>query len=111
VISQLITHGRVRRGFLGIAGRERPLNRRLVRLQGLDAERAVEVVSVEPNGPAARAGLREGDLIVAANERSVTSVDDLHRFLAEWPFDGSVALTILRKQDRLTVQVAPVEAQ
>lgn len=110
VVSQLISHGRVKRGFLGIAGRERPLDRRLVRFYDLGAERAVEVVSVDRNGPAARAGLREGDLIVAANDQGVTSVDDLHRFLAEWPINGPAALTIIRGQDRLTVEVTPVEA-
>jgi S1-C subfamily serine protease len=111
VVSQLISHGRVKRGFLGIAGRERPLNRRLVRFHGLDNDRAVEVVSVDRNGPAAKAGLREGDLIVAANDQGVTSVDDLHRFLAEWPITASVALTIIRRQDRLTVEVTPAEAK
>jgi S1-C subfamily serine protease len=111
VVSQLISHGRVKRGFLGIAGRERPLNRRLVRFYDLDDERAVEVISVDQNGPAAKAGLREGDLIVAINDQGVTSVDDLHRFLAEWPISGSVALTIIRWQNRLTVEVIPVEAK
>jgi S1-C subfamily serine protease len=52
----------------------------------------------------------EADLIVAANGQGMTSVDDLHRFLAEWPINGSVALTIIRRQDRLTVEVTPVEA-
>jgi S1-C subfamily serine protease len=55
--------------------------------------------------------LREGDLIVAVNDQGVTSVDDLHRFLAEWPINGSVALTIVRGQDQLTVEVTPVEAK
>jgi S1-C subfamily serine protease len=41
----------------------------------------------------------------------VTSVDDLHRFLAEWPINGSVALTIVRGQERLTVEITPVEAR
>jgi S1-C subfamily serine protease len=70
----------------------------------------VEVVSVERNSPAAKAGLRKGDLIVAANDQAVTSVDDLHRFLAEWPINGPVALAIIHRQDRLTVEVTPVEA-
>jgi S1-C subfamily serine protease len=110
VVSQLISHGRVKRGFLGIGGRECPLNRRMVRHHGLGEERAVEVVSVDRNGPAAKAGLRKGDLIVAANDQGVTCVDDLHRFLAEWPINGPVALTLIRRQDRLTVEVTPAEA-
>jgi S1-C subfamily serine protease len=71
----------------------------------------VEVVSVDRNGPAAKAGLQEGDLIVVANDQGVTSVDDPHRFLAEWPINGSLALTIVRGQDRLPVEVTPVEAR
>jgi S1-C subfamily serine protease len=111
VVSQLLTHGRVRRGYLGIAGRERPLGRRLVRFHNLANERAVEVASVEPNGPARQAGLREGDLVVAINEQAVASIDDLHRFLAEWPIDGSVTLTVIRGQERLAVEVMPAEAR
>ena len=111
VVSQLLTHGRVRRGYLGIAGRERPLGRRLVRFHNLANERAVEVVSAEPNGPARQAGLREGDLVVAINEQAVTSIDDLHRFLAEWPINGPVTLTIIRGQERLVVEAVPTEAR
>jgi S1-C subfamily serine protease len=110
VVSQLLTNGRVRRGFLGIAARERPLHRRLVRYHSLTSERAVEVMSVEPAGPAHHAGLREGDLIVTINELPVTSVDDLHRFLAEWPIGRQVILKILRGQEQLTMQITPAEA-
>ncbi len=110
VVSQLLTHGRVRRGFLGIAAQERPLHRRLVRFHNLVSERAVEVASVEPAGPAHQAGLRVGDLIVTINERPVTSVDDLHRFLAEWPIGRPVVLTVLRGQEQLVIQVTPAEA-
>jgi S1-C subfamily serine protease len=110
VVSELIVHGRVRRGYLGIAGRERPLGRRLARFHDLAHQRSVEIVSVEANGPAAQAGLRDGDLIVAANKQGVGSVDDLHRFLAEWPINGPVVLTVIRGQERLEVGVKPVEA-
>ena len=53
VISQLIAYGRVRRGYLGVVGTTRPVDRRLVRFHGLAADRAVEVVSLDPDGPAA----------------------------------------------------------
>ena len=55
--------------------------------------------------------MREGDLIVAANEQGVTNVGDLHRVLAGWPINGSMALTIVRGQDRVTMEVNPVEAK
>jgi S1-C subfamily serine protease len=110
VVSQLLTYGRVRRGYLGIAGRPRQIDRRLVRLLDLDQEYAVEVLSVEGSGPAQHAGLREGDLIVALNEQQVISVDDVHRFLSEWPIGQPVTITILRGTQRLKVDVAPAEA-
>ncbi len=110
VVSQLLAHGRVRRGYLGIAGQQRPLDRRLARFHNLDNEQAVEVVSVEPGAPAGRAGLREGDLVVAFNERAVTSVDDLHRFLAEWPIGQPATLTVVRGREKVELQVTPAEA-
>jgi S1-C subfamily serine protease len=45
------------------------------------------------------------------NEQVVASIDDLHRFLAEWPIDGSVTLTVIRGQERLAVEVMPAEAR
>lgn len=109
VLSQLLQHGRVRRAYLGISGREKPLDRRLARFHGLDAAQAVEVVSAEDNGPAARSGLRAGDLIVAINASPVTSVDDLHRYLAEWPFGTAVVLAVVRGRSRFDLELVPVE--
>lgn len=110
VLTQLLRHGRVRRGYLGIGARSRPLDRRLVRFLGLDRDQAVEVVSAEPGGPAGKAGLMMGDLIVAINGRSVASVDDLHRVLSDWPVDRPVSLAVVRRKQRIDVAVMPAEA-
>jgi S1-C subfamily serine protease len=110
VVSQLLTQGRVRRGFLGLSARPRPLERRLVRFHRLNHDSAVEAISVDPQGPAAQAGLKEGDLIVAINDQPLSSVDDLHRFLAEWPIGEPVVLTIIRGLERLALKVRPGEA-
>ena len=110
VVSQLLTHGRVRRGYLGIAGQQRPLNRRLVRFYNLPRDYAVEVLSVHSTGPAGQAGLQEGDLIVAINGQDVESVDDLHRFLAEWPIGQTMTLTVIRGTERVELKVVPAEA-
>jgi S1-C subfamily serine protease len=110
VVSQLLSHGRVRRAFLGIGGRERPLERRLARFHQLDTERAVEVLASDPDGPASRAGLRKGDLVVAINGEPVGTVDDLHRFLSDWPVAESVTLTVIRGTDQLDLRVIPGEA-
>ena len=110
VVSQILTHGRVRRGFLGIAGRQRPLDRRIVRFHGLNENYAVEVLSVESTGPAGIAGIRSGDLIVAINGAGVQSVDDLHRFLAEWPIGRPVEIDIVRGKVREVLNLIPKEA-
>jgi S1-C subfamily serine protease len=71
VLPQLFQHGQVARAYLGIVGRQRPLGRRTVRFHELAADHAVEVTSLDPAGPAARAGLQRGDLIVSINGQPV----------------------------------------
>lgn len=111
VVSQLLTHGKVRRAFLGIAARHRPLDRKLVRFHGLIHHHAVEVLSVDPESPAGRAGMVRGDFIVAIHTKGVLTVDDLHRFLAEWPIGKEVNITILRGNQKREVTVIPTEAE
>jgi S1-C subfamily serine protease len=110
IVSQILTNGRVRRGFLGIAGQQRPLTRRWVRFHNLSQEHAVEVISVDPHGPAGKAGIRPGDLITAANDQNVVSIDDLHRFLSEWPVGSPLVLHVLRGETRMEIEVVPAEA-
>ncbi len=109
VIPQLLNHGRVRRGYLGIGAALRPLEKRLVRLFNLSKEYAVEVISVDPQGPAAHAGIRVGDLIIGIGGQQVATVDDLHRFLTEWPFGSQVAITVIRATERLHMVIVPIE--
>jgi S1-C subfamily serine protease len=111
VVPQLLAEGRVRRGWLGLAARERPLDRRLARAYGLDTASAVEVLSVDPGGPAAAAGLAEGDIVVTVEGRPVGSVDDLHRFLAEWPIGRPAMLGVLRRAARLDLRVEPAPSR
>ena len=110
VVSQLLTHGRVRRGYLGISARQRPLDRRLVRYHGFLFDTAVEVVSLDPDAPAAAGGIRPGDVIVTLNGQGVRSVDDIHRLLAEEKFGVAIRLGILRGIDLLDIPVIHAEA-
>ncbi|MDK2916239.1 MAG: hypothetical protein PWR25_796 [Euryarchaeota archaeon] len=110
VLPQLVADGRVRRGYLGIAGQSQALPQHLVLALGLTANQAVEVVSVNRASPAGRAGLRPGDMIVAINQTCVTCVDDLHRFLAAWPIAEPATLTIVRNRRRITLPIVPAEA-
>jgi S1-C subfamily serine protease len=110
VVSQLLTHGKVRRAFLGIAARPRPLDRRLVRYHDLSGDQAVEVLSVDPKSPAGLSGMRVNDLIVSVNGQRVANVDDLHRFLGEWPIGEPVILTVVRGKQKTDLLVVPGEA-
>ncbi len=109
VVSQILTHGRVRRGHLGIGAQQRPLSRRIVRFHNLAKESAVEVLHVELNSPAGRGGIRKGDIIVAVNGTDIPNVDRLHHFLSDWPIGNPVKIAILRGQERLEVEVIPSE--
>lgn len=110
VLSQLLTHGRVRRGYLGISGRLRRLDRRLARFHELANDAGVEVLWIDPNGPADRAHARRGDIVVAINSNPVSSVDDLHRSLAQWTIGEPVTLTVIRGQEKCDLTIVPVEA-
>ena len=109
VVPRLLAEGRVRRGWLGLAGRTRPVPRALARRLDLAAS-AVEVLQVVPGGPAEQAGVRVGDWIVRFAERPVASIDDLHRELTEWSTGRAAPLGVVRGESPLTVEIAPVEA-
>jgi S1-C subfamily serine protease len=97
VLTEILTQGRVRRVFLGIAARDRPLDLRLVRALGLKAARAVEILSREKDGPAAASDLRPGDLIVGVDEEPVDGIDALHRQLARVAPGTRLSLSVVRR--------------
>ena len=103
VLTEILTQGRVRRAWLGVAARDRPLDLRLVRALGLNTTRAVEILSRESQGPAAAADLQPGDLIVAVNDQPVDGIDALHRALARVPPGSELALSLVRRTQQLTV--------
>ena len=109
VLGQLLAHGRVRRAWLGVAAIRRPLDRRLAYHHDLGAA-AVEVQSVEPGSPAARAGLQDGDLIVRFGDLPIDGVDALHRVLRTWPAGQIGRLTVIRRGGRLAVDIVPAWA-
>jgi S1-C subfamily serine protease len=111
VASRLLRDGRIRRSFVGISGQTVPLHRRIVRFYDLPKETGALVQSVEDNSPAKRAGLREGDVIVALEGQPVAGVDDLHRLLTEVRLGVSCSLTVLRWTEKLELKVVPEEAR
>jgi S1-C subfamily serine protease len=110
VVGELMRSGRVRRGWLGIAGQNRPLERGLMRRLGLDHASGVEISGFDERGPAARSGLRLGDVVVGIGDGLVKSVDDIHRALQKWPVEGPLRLRVLRDRALADVEVTPGEA-
>ena len=105
VLPALLRDGRVRRGYLGVAGQDVPLLRRVTRFHRLSQATGVLVISLEQDGPARAAGLREGDIIVALDEFPIPSLDDLHRTLTEDRIGTFATMGLLRDQQRLDVTV------
>jgi len=110
VVPQLLARGRVTRGYLGVIGFRRQLDRRLVRFHGLPKDHGVEIASLEPSGPARRAGLQTGDILLSINGQDISSPDDLFRFLSEWPVGRPVTMSLLRRKDKLSFEVIPSAA-
>ena len=96
VIPQLLQHGRVRRGYLGVAGQTQALHRRVVLTYELPNSTGVRVMSVEPDSPAARVGVREGDLIVGLDGLAIPSVDALHQALDASRVNRDCVLKLIR---------------
>ncbi|OGG45828.1 MAG: serine protease [Candidatus Handelsmanbacteria bacterium RIFCSPLOWO2_12_FULL_64_10] len=111
VASRLIRDGKIRRSFIGVAGQNVPIHRRTVRFHDLPAESGILVASVEPGSPAERAGLLEGDVIVAFDGQSVAGIDDLHRMLTEDRIGTTSLLTVLRRTEKWVLSVAPEESK
>jgi S1-C subfamily serine protease len=109
ILPQLMQHGRVVRGYLGLHGRNVPLAAGVLRRWELTQKSAVEVVAVEPDGPADQAGVLEGDVIISLGERPTTSVDDLHKLLTELPVGVPASVLLLRGERRLERLVVPNE--
>jgi S1-C subfamily serine protease len=108
VASALMMNGRVRRGYVGIAGQNIALDRAAARALGMPGG-GVLVVSVEANSPAADAGVLQGDVIIGLDLQPVAGIDDLHRLLTEERIEAGVELSILRQRERKQLWIKPTD--
>jgi S1-C subfamily serine protease len=111
VAAELITKGRIRRSRIGVAGQNVPLHRRIVRYFDLPRETAVLVTGIEPSSPADRAGVRQGDLLIDLDNQPLAGIDDLVRLLTGDRVGIESALTLIRRTDKLVVNVVPTESR
>lgn len=110
VAARLIRDGRIKRSYIGVAGQNVPLHRRVVRFHKLDVETGVLVVGLEENSPAAKAGLREGDVIVELDGKPIRHIDDLQRLLTDERVGVDIPLVALRHTEILRLDVTPLES-
>lgn len=109
ILPQLLQHGRVVRGYLGLHARTVPLPKSWLREFNLSQTSAVQVQAVEPDAPADQAGILEDDILVSLGEQAVASVDDLHKLLTQLPVEVPATVVLLRAERRLERLVVPAE--
>jgi len=111
VASRLLRDRRIRRSYIGVSAQTVPIHRRVVRFYDLAKESGALVLSVEEKSPAQRAGVREGDVIIALEGHPVAGVDDLHRVLTDVRVSVSCSLILMRHTEKVELRIAPEEAK
>jgi S1-C subfamily serine protease len=106
VAAKLIRDGRVHRGYLGVSGQNIALEAAAARALGMPGG-GVHVMSVESGGPAARAGVRPGDVIIGLDGHPISGIDDLHRVLTDERIGRELSLELLRDRSKTSVRVRP----
>jgi S1-C subfamily serine protease len=109
VLGQLLAHGRVRRGWLGVAGANSPLARRIARHHGIENASGVRVRSIERDSPAQTAGLESGDLIVSFDGEVITGIDRLQQVLNAERIGRDCELVVLRHTRKVALHATAVE--
>ena len=104
----LMRDGYIRRAYLGIGAQNIELRRKLSRYHEIENTGAVLILSVEPNGPAEKADLNDGDAIISINGHPVNNVDDLHRLLLETTDVGSCTVTVVRHSQKIDIVCVPL---
>ena len=107
----LMRDGKVRRGYLGIAGQDIELPAHFLRRHQLAQRSGIMVISVEPGSPAQTARIQEGDVLIGFDDQPLRGIDELHKLLTMIDLSQSHKLTIARKHERVETFVLPIEAE
>jgi S1-C subfamily serine protease len=108
-LSEIIRHGHVRRAYIGVSGQTAPIPRRHAVLAGVENKMGALLAQIEPDGPAARAGLLPGDVVVRLDGVEVNGVDDLIRALDRDRIDRTLEMDVLRMGRRRAIDIHPIE--
>lgn len=103
VVKQLVTYHEVRRGWLGV--KIQSVSEEIARALGISENAGALVAATTPDGPAAKGGVKAGDVIVRFDNEDVTTLRTLPRLVARAPIDKTVPIDVLRKGERKTLQV------
>ena len=109
VLSEIIRHGYVRRAYIGVAGQTAPIPRRHAVVAGVDNKMGALLAQIEPDGPAAQAGLLPGDVVIKLDGVEINGVDDLIRALDRDRIDRRLAMDVLRMGRLRAIDIHPVE--
>jgi S1-C subfamily serine protease len=111
VAGRLIRFGKIRRSYIGMAGQNVPILRKIVRFYDLPNKNGILVASMDDASPAKRAGLQEGDIIVEFAGERVDGIDELHRLLSEERVGIEQAMTVIRRTEKLKLGIIPAERE
>jgi S1-C subfamily serine protease len=109
VAAKLIKDGKIKRSYIGIAGQDVPIHRRIVYHYNLPSDKSIMVINIEKDSPAENAKLLEGDRIITFGGQPVTGIDDLHKLLTETQVGLKTGLKVLRGTDILNLEIIPLE--
>ena len=109
VLSEIIRHGYVRRAYIGVAGQTAPIPRRHALLAGIDNTMGALLAQIEPDGPAGRAGLLSGDVVIKLDGVGIHGVDDLIRALDRDRIGRTLEMEVLRLGRLRAIDIHPME--
>src|SRR4030081_3413213 len=109
VLSEIIRHGYVRRAYIGVSGQTAPIPRRHALVAGVDNKMGALLAQIEPDGPAAQAGLLPGDVVIRLDGVEVNGVDDLIRVLDRDRIGRTLAMDVLRMGRLRAIEIHPIE--
>ncbi len=109
VLSEIIRHGYVRRAYIGVAGQTAPVPRRHAVIAGVDNKMGALLAQIEPDGPAGRAGLLPGDVVIKLDGVKIQGVDDLIRVLDRDRIDRTLQMEVLRLGRLRAIDIHPIE--